>query len=938
MVYLRLIVTALCPVFITAVLYLINKNTRFGQWNKWVKQAVYGLVFGMVAILSTELGVQVDGAVINSRDAAPLTAGLLFGAPAGIISGLIGGVERWYSVLWGTGEYMRFAGAASTCFAGFFGAALRYWMFDDKKPSWQYGFATGFIMEVIHMLMLFFTNMNDVKTAFTFVQTCFFPMILSNSLAVMLAVMVVMLLGQERLQIAKEHRKLTQTFSRWLLVVVLVSFVITSIFTFILQTSFSSRNNEGLLKLNIEDVRADIKDASNENLLRLTREVAKELDEAEKIDNELVLEMCNRQENDFAEINVIDKDGFIRYSNTPAFFDFDMGAGEQSGAFLVLLSGMDELVQDYMPITAINNVYMKYAGVRLKRGGFVQVGYDGERFRKDIDQQVIGVTRNRHVGESGYMLIAAEDWNIVSDERGNEGKNLKVTGIFIDESKMKEGVRYVNDIYGEECYWMYTKSEGYYIIAVEPVSQVLFGRNLSVYLTVSMGILIFTVIFILLYFLVKKLVVENIHEINHTLKEITGGNLNVSVDVRTNEEFISLSNDINTTVATLKGYIAQAAARIDKELEMAKIIQTSTLPNIFPPYPERTDFDIFASMDTAKEVGGDFYDFYLLDENRLAFLIADVSGKGITAAMFMMKAKTLIKGYADKENQVVDIMTKANEALCEGNDAEMFVTCWMGILNFTTHTVTYVNAGHNPPLVRHQNGKFEYFKSRPGFVLAGMEGIRYRQETLELRPGDTIYMYTDGITEATDVHNELYGEERLINIVNSVGNISSRDLCHLVKNDVDQFVGEAPQFDDMTMICIRLMPKNVIVLKPTAPESMTQALEFVENALTEAEIPMKIVMKMNIAVDEIFSNIKLYSGANEAEIECYVHDGHVTLIFTDNGKPYNPLETEDPDTTLDADERQIGGLGIFMVKKSMDNVTYIYRDNRNVLTLDKEYV
>lgn len=936
MEYLQLIFTALCPVIVTVILYSLNKKARFGHLNRWTKQIIYGLVFGLVAVLSTEFGVEVDGAVINSRDAAPLTAGLLFGAPAGIISGLIGGAERWFSVLWGTGEYMRFAGAVSTCFAGFFGAALRYWMFDNKKPSWQYGFATGFIMEVVHMLMLFFTNMNDVKTAFTFVQTCFFPMMLSNSLSVMLAVIVVMLLGKERLHVPKEHRKLTQTFSRWLLAVVLVSFVITSIFTYILQTSFSSRTNEQLLELNIHDVRQDIKDASNENLLRLTRGVARSLDAAQELSNELVVDLCTRRENDFSEINVINEKGFITYTSTPEFLNYDMRLGKQSAAFMVLLGEKDEIVQDYQPIS-INKVHMKYAGVTLKRGGFVQVGYDGERFRKDIDKQVVGVTRNRHVGEEGYMIIAAENWNIVSDARGNEGKNLEITGIYIDEETMPENVRFKAEVYGASCYCMYTKTEGYYIIAVEPISQVLFARNLSVFLTVSMGILIFTVIFILLYFLVKKLVVENIHEINHTLKEITGGNLNVSVDVRTNEEFISLSDDINSTVATLKGYIAQAAARIDKELEMAKIIQTSTLPCIFPPYPERTDFDIFACMDTAKEVGGDFYDFYLLDDNRLAFLIADVSGKGITAAMFMMKAKTLIKGYAEKENQVVDIITKANEALCEGNDAEMFVTCWMGVLNFTTHTVTFVNAGHNPPLIRHKDGEFEYFNSRPGFVLGGMEGVRYRQETFELRPGDEIYMYTDGITEATNLKNELYNEDRLLKVVNSMSDIPACEICQQVKEDVARFVGDAPQFDDMTMLCLRLMPKSAIVLQPSDEGSMAQALEFVEGVLTEAEVPLKVVMKMNIAVDEIYSNIILYSGASQAEIECCVHDNHVTLVFTDDGKPYNPLEADEPDTGLAAEDREIGGLGIFMVKKSMDNVTYAYRDERNVLTLDKEF-
>ena len=469
-----------------------------------------------------------------------------------------------------------------------------------------------------------------------------------------------------------------------------------------------------------------------------------------------------------------------------------------------------------------------------------------------------------------------------------------------------------------------------------PKSEVVFGRNISLYITVFIEILVFAALFVLIYFLVKKLVVENIQKINHSLKEITGGNLNVSVDVRANEEFVSLSDDINSTVHTLKGYIAEAAARIDKELEFAKTIQFSTLPCVFPPYPDRTDFDIYASMDTAKEVGGDFYDFYLLDENRLAFLIADVSGKGISAAMFMMKAKTLLKSHAENESDAAAILTRANEDLCENNEAEMFVTCWMGILNLKTHTVHFANAGHNPPLVRHQNGRYEFFKTRPGFVLAGMEGMKYRSGELELLPGDEIFLYTDGVTEATDAHEQLYGEARLEAVLNRLAGADAKALCLGVKQDVDAFVGEAPQFDDMTMLCLRLTPKQCISVDPRE-DTMQTVVSFVEEALAQAEVPMKAAVKMNIAVDEIYSNIQRYSGATHATVECAAKNGRITLVFTDNGSPYNPLEQADPDTTLPAEEREIGGLGIFMVKKTMDDVVYEYSEGRNRLTLKKNW-
>jgi sigma-B regulation protein RsbU (phosphoserine phosphatase) len=208
-------------------------------------------------------------------------------------------------------------------------------------------------------------------------------------------------------------------------------------------------------------------------------------------------------------------------------------------------------------------------------------------------------------------------------------------------------------------------------------------------------------------------------------------------------------------------------------------------------------------MHTAKEVGGDFYDFYFIDEDHLAFLIADVSGKGIPAAMFMMRSKTIIKSYAESGMSVEEVFTLANEKLCEGNDAGMFVTAWMGILNIRNGKVLFANAGHNHPLVKHSDGTFEYLKSRAGFVLAGMEGVRYRKNELVLEPGDAIYLYTDGVTEATDLNEELYGEDRLHSILEKYKDETMEVICSEIKKDVDLFAGEAPQFDDITMLALK---------------------------------------------------------------------------------------------------------------------------------------
>lgn len=801
--YLLLFLVSLCPVVLSALIYLAERTNAARKIPYIARQVLIGIMFGALAIMGTEFGVKIDGAVINARDASPICAGLLFGAPAGIIAGVIGGVERWLAVFWGAGEYTRLACSISTILAGVFAAVLRKYMFDNKKPKWHYCLATAIITEVVHMLMIFLTNMSDVHTAFSFVRACSLPMVAINGLSVMLAGALLSLLSEKERKSSRHNLKnISQSFQRWLLMCVTAGFLMTTVFTWALQTELAKNDANELIRLNIEDVREDILEASNKNLLELTREIASRIDFTDRTNAKLLKTL--KKEFDVAEINIINQNGIITVSTHNDFLNYDMRGGEQSAEFLVLLDGVTkEYVQSYQPTSSDPTISRKYAGVVLSGGGFVQVAYDAERFQKDIDDVVIGVTRNRHIGESGALIIVGEDWNIVSDRHGNEGRNLNVTGIYIDRSTMPENKTFEAVVYGKQAFCSYILSEGYYIVAVMPLEEAMFSRDISVYITVFMEFVVFGMLFIVVYFLIKKLVVDNMVKINKSLAMITGGNLDTVVNVRTNEEFASLSDDINSTVVTLKHYIAEAAARIDRELEFAKSIQHSAIPTVFPPYPGHSEFDIYATMDTAKEVGGDFYDFYFVGENRLGFLIADVSGKGIPAAMFMMTAKTIIKGYAESGKPVDEVFTTANEKLCESNDAGMFVTAWMGVLDTVTGKVEFANAGHNPPLVRHAGGGFEYLRSKPCFILAGMDGIKYRKNEFTLAPGDEIYLYTDGVTEATDSENNLYGEERLLALLNSMGDLSGEEICRAVKADIDAFVGDAPQFDDITMLYLK---------------------------------------------------------------------------------------------------------------------------------------
>ena len=401
-----LFLIALFPVVLSSLVYLVGRTRRADRIPYFAKQLIIGILFGGMAVLGTEFGVKIDGAVINARDASPICAGLLFGAPAGIIAGVIGGVERWFAVLWGAGEYTRLACSVSTVLAGIFAASLRKHMFDNKKPKWFYCLAVAVITEVIHMLMIFLTNMTDARTAFSFVRACSLPMIAVNGLAVMLAGALLSLLsGKEHGKKRHDLKNISQTFQRRLLVCVTAGFLMTTVFTCALQTELAENEARELVKLNIEDVREDIIDASNENLLKITRAVASRINSAENPDSALLRELG--KEYDIAEINIIDGGGIITSSTYDRFLDYDMRGGSQSAEFLVLLDGVTkEYVQSYQPTSSNRYIYRKYAGVALADGGFVQVAYDAARFQRDIDGTVIGVTRNRHVGENGSIIIA----------------------------------------------------------------------------------------------------------------------------------------------------------------------------------------------------------------------------------------------------------------------------------------------------------------------------------------------------------------------------------------------------------------------------------------------------------------------------------------------------------------------------------------------------
>jgi len=644
---------------------------------------------------------------------------------------------------------------------------------------------------------------------------------------------------------------------------------------------------------------------------------------------------------DVDEVHVSDKKGILIASIPHKYKGFDMSLTKQTKPFMAAITNPKfELAQDPM-LRGANDGIFQYAGVaRIETPGIVEIGFKPERLEEATKlADIRNISEGFRIGKSGSIIIIKNDKIISSGiTKTNDLKDLEKDIINFSKKPHKsfkikyDGTKYV-------C--LSDNWNGYTIVGILPASEMYLSRNSVVKSLIIVNFILFAIIFILIFILLQRVVISAIYKVNNSLGKITDGDLNEKVDVKNSEEFEMLSDGINTTVDALKRAIDAETKRLDTELELARSIQHSALPNVFPPYPDHDEFEIYAIMDTAKEVGGDFYDFFFIDSDHFAFLIADVSGKGIPAALFMMTSKTLIKNLAKTGLTPEEIITKTNKQICKTNEQGFFVTVFLCVLELSTGKLICVNAGHNPPLIKQSKGEFEYFACEPNLVVGVMGGIDYTSCETQLNPGDSIFLYTDGITEALNKDKELYGEKRLINTLNLTKgiNISAENILAEVKSDVQSFTNEEPQADDITMLALKykgFTKKDSIVLGANT-ENYTKLLDWLNEKCDEAEIQSSYKNKLNVAVEEIFVNVSNYAyppKEGDVEITFKINDGkQVEMQFVDAGVPYNPLEKKDPDITLGVEDRPIGGLGIFMVKNYVDEINYVYENGKNILTI-----
>ena len=324
-----------------------------------------------------------------------------------------------------------------------------------------------------------------------------------------------------------------------------------------------------------------------------------------------------------------------------------------------------------------------------------------------------------------------------------------------------------------------------------------------------MLVIIFAVILALIHsFNLSSSIVEPITKLTEEVQKIQGNNLDFEWTMDTGDETQVLAESFDSLTERMKQYIdhiqhiTAEREKIAAELSLAEKIQYSALPHTFPPFPERNEFDLYASMDPAREVGGDFYDFFLIDDDHLGLVIADVSGKGIPGALFMMTSMVMIRNNAMAGLPVDVILHKTNIGICRNNSEEMFVTVWMGILEISTGIMTCANAGHEYPMIKKPDGSFEMFKDKHGLVIGAMEGVSYTSYQLKLEPGTKIFVYTDGVPEATNMDKKLFGTDRALEALNNDPDASPEVLLKKVTSAIDEFVGPAEQFDDVTMLAI----------------------------------------------------------------------------------------------------------------------------------------
>ena len=723
-----------------------------------------------------------------------------------------------------------------------------------------------------------------------------------------------------------------------LLVLVAISFCVAMLTLWKGETMRAEKDVRTLLEINYRDVSRGFTDRADYQLVSIAREIANRLGSSGRLASEDVAALCAKEE--IAEIYDVDTRGIVVGGSRLVG---EKVRGEQWSEFLRLLDpdGPESMSQPDRPRTSDGKVF-KYAAVRFPdRSGYIEVGWSEERFLRFLRQRAYGYTRSWHIDERGYIVFVDGDGVITShSDMSLAGKTLlETTGL--DPATVPTGTLFRTTIAGEDVFCYAGPVRNYLAVLTDPVADAFASRDRFMPLIAVVQLAVFAALFAFISLLLRNHVAGAVRRIGDALRRIAGGDLGGRVDVRSCLEFSELSDNINTTVGALRNAAEERVRRIEAELELGRTIQQAALPAEFPA---EEGWSLAASMESAREVGGDFYDFFPLGDTQRAFLVADVSGKGITGALYMMNAKTLLKDalLADPAHDPAAALSRVNGELCRNNPAEMFITAWVGVLDLETGRVAFANAGHNPPLrLRAGGGAPEWIRERSGCPLGCFEGVVYKPRETSLRPDDALFLYTDGVTEAMDLSGALFGEARLASTLTDAGSLVPRALDLAVHAAVAAFTAGAPRADDLTILAVQYLgaPERRIRTFPCDASAIPAASAFLEETLDAAGCPPKPKAQLLVALDEIVSNVVRCSGASGIALEVrFSRDPRgATVSVSDDGSPFDPLRVPPPDTTLSPEDRPVGGLGLLLLRKTMTALSYRRANGCNILSFRKEF-
>ena len=688
----------------------------------------------------------------------------------------------------------------------------------------------------------------------------------------------------------------------------------------VVGTRQAERKTEAMLDYAVSDMRLTLDGVIDTMLEHLATMAVRHFGKAGEYPMEEVAAVAAAY--DIDEMCIVDRTGRIVATNDPDSRGVDMNAKDVTRPFAALTNGVTQVVSQPFRRHAYSNSRRKYLGVPFPNGdGYIQIGLDESRMDKLISSQLTFLFDAKVEDTLCYICADAKTGALISKQL-EDGDAQTLDGIGFDAAKALRAGEPLSDVQGEEADTTFKLTlsgrrvfcrsfvvGGYRFFMIEPEDEFFGTRNTIV---ATMAVL---------------------------LALVLGG-------------FAFLIVRISGDAERLKAFYAAEEEAREKDMEIAKSIQSSALP---VPLGANPYFRMSASMTPARDVGGDFYDFFMLDQTHLAFMVADVSGKGVTAALYMMTAKTLLKDAFLATRDPAAAFTRVNAELCRNNTANMFLTAWGGVLDLETGLVTFANAGHNPP-VKVESGKSSYVATKSGPVLAFLDGVEYKSSTMELDPGEAVFLYTDGVTEALDSKGEFFGEERLINSIEAVAEPNPKSLCNVVRMAVAAFAEGVPQADDLTVLAVEYVarPRRFVRTFPPTQEGISSASDWLDGVVSgslghkaEGREPGGVCLapeafgpfmsSLHIILDEICSNVVKHSKASgfEVEVELLADPAGVKLIFIDDGEPYDPLSHKDPDTSIPIAERAIGGLGIMMVKKMADSITYERVHDRNYLTVKK---